>query len=64
MKPVPESAREELAALAQKSDEDIDYSNIPATKDEEWAGAVRNKFSHTSVPPAAGEKAIPIDANV
>ena len=40
----PQSVREELAALAEMSDEDIDYSDIPATKDEDWIGAVRGKF--------------------
>ena len=44
LKPTPKSVREELAALADKSDEDIDYSDIPATTHEDWAGAVRGKF--------------------
>ena len=43
-RPLPESVREELAALGEMSDEDIDYSDIPATKDEDWVGAVRGKF--------------------
>ncbi len=43
-RPLPESVREELAALAEMSDEDIDYSDIPATKDEDWVGAVRGRF--------------------
>ena len=43
-RPIPESVRKELAALAEKSDEDIDYSDIPETKDEDWVGAVRGKF--------------------
>ena len=43
-RPIPESVRKELAALAEMSDEDIDYSDIPATKDEDWIGAVRGKF--------------------
>ena len=43
-KPLPESVQAELAALAEKSDEDIDFSDIPETKDEDWVGAVRGKF--------------------
>ena len=42
--PIPESVRKELAALAGMSDEDIDYSDIPATKDEDWTNAMRGKF--------------------
>ena len=43
-KPLPESVRAELAALAEMSDEDIDLSDIPATTHEDWIGAVRGKF--------------------
>jgi hypothetical protein len=43
-RPIPESVRAELAALAEMSDEDIDFSDIPETKDEDWVGAVRGKF--------------------
>ncbi len=43
-RPIPESVRQELAALAGISDEDIDFSDIPETKDEDWVGAVRGKF--------------------
>ena len=43
-RPLPESVRQEIAALAEMSDEDIDYSDIPPTKDEDWVGAVRGKF--------------------
>ena len=43
-KPLPESVLEELVALAEMSDEDIDYSDVPETKDEDWANAVRGKF--------------------
>ena len=44
MKPTLESVREELVGLAEKSDADIDYSDIPATTHEDWAGTVRGKF--------------------
>ena len=43
-KPLPESVLKELAALAEKSDEDIDFSDIPATTHADWVGAVRGKF--------------------
>ena len=36
--------RDELAALTIKSDEDIDFSDIPATADSDWDGAERGKF--------------------
>ena len=41
---LPQSVREELAALAEMSDEDIDYSDIPPTTHKDWVGAVRGKF--------------------
>ncbi|WP_196113077.1 hypothetical protein [Escherichia coli] len=34
----------ELKALANKSDEDIDYSDIPSSSDEQWSNAERGKF--------------------
>ena len=43
-RPLTESVLKELAALAEKSDEEIDFSDIPETKDEDWVGAVRGKF--------------------
>lgn len=36
--------RDGLAALTIKSDEDIDFSDIPATTDSDWDGAVRGRF--------------------
>ena len=44
MDTVPEAIREELAVLAGKSDEDIDFSDIPATSSADWNGAVRGRF--------------------
>jgi len=60
MKTLPDSLREELAALAGKSDEDIDYSDIPATKDEDWVGAVRGRFYR----PVKQQLTVRIDADV
>ncbi len=34
----------EMLALAEKSDKEIDYSDIPETTDEQWSDAVRGKF--------------------
>ena len=34
----------ELLAVAEKSDKEIDYSDIPETTDEQWGNAVRGKF--------------------
>ena len=31
----------ELKALAKKSDDEIDYSDIPSSTDEQWSEAVR-----------------------
>ena len=41
---MPESVQAELGALEGKSDEDIDFSDIPETEDEDWVRAVRGKF--------------------
>lgn len=34
----------ELKALAKQSDDEIDYSDIPFSPDEQWSEAVRGKF--------------------
>ena len=34
----------ELLALAEKTDNAIDYSDIPETTEEQWNDAVRGKF--------------------
>ena len=60
MKHLPESVREELAALAEKSDENIDLSDIPATTHEDWAGAVRGKFYR----PIKRQLTVRVDADV
>jgi len=41
---MPESVRTELAALAGKSEDNIDFSDIPATTEQDWRDAVRFKF--------------------
>ncbi|MCU6665612.1 MAG: BrnA antitoxin family protein [Silvania sp.] len=59
--PVMSARREaELKALANKPDEDIDYSDIPATMDETWSEAVRGKFYR----PLKTQASVRIDADV
>ena len=52
--------QEELAALAKMSDADIDFSDIPATTHEDWAGAVRGRFYR----PVKQQLTVRIDADV
>lgn len=57
----PGSLREaELNALAQKADDEIDYSDIPETTDEQWSDAVRGKFYR----PLKTQASVRIDADV
>jgi hypothetical protein len=44
MKKQPKSISKELRALASQPDSTIDFSDIPETKREDWANAVRGKF--------------------
>ena len=60
MRTIPESVLTELAALAGKSDEDIDYSDIPDTSNQDWTGAVRGKFYR----PIKQQLTVRIDADV
>ena len=39
---LPPEMQEQLRALEELADEDIDFSDIPETTD--WSGAVRGKF--------------------
>ncbi|WP_448669127.1 BrnA antitoxin family protein [Enterobacter mori] len=50
----------ELKALAEKSEAEIDYSDIPAAGDEQWSGAVRGKFYR----PLKTQASVRIDADV
>ncbi|EKS6391595.1 BrnA antitoxin family protein [Enterobacter hormaechei] len=50
----------ELKALADKPDREIDYSDIPATEDDRWAGAMRGKFYR----PLKTQASVRIDADV
>ncbi|MEE7535153.1 BrnA antitoxin family protein [Klebsiella huaxiensis] len=50
----------ELKALAKKTDDEIDYSDIPAIEDEQWSDAVRGKFYR----PLKTQASVRIDADV
>lgn len=50
----------ELKALAAKSDDEIDYSDIPASEDATWSEAARGKFFR----PLKTQASVRIDADV
>lgn len=50
----------ELKALAEKPEAEIDCSDIPATDDKQWSGAVRGKFYR----PLKTQASVRIDADV
>ena len=50
----------ELKALANKPDDDIDYSDVPVTEDEQWSEAHRGKFFR----PLKTQASVRIDADV
>ena len=58
--PLTEVQRARLKTLAQRPDSEIDFSDIPATTDEEWRGAVRGKFYR----PIKQQLTVRIDADV
>jgi uncharacterized protein (DUF4415 family) len=60
MNKVPESIRKELAALAAKPESEIDFSDLPATSEQDWHGAVRGKFYR----PIKQQLTVRIDADV
>lgn len=60
MKKVSKSLRKQLATLANRSDSDIDFTDIPATSPADWAGAVRGKFYR----PIKQQLTVRIDADV
>ncbi len=60
MKKMPESVRRELAALSARAEKDIDFSDLPASSREDWAGAVRGKFYR----PVKRQLTVRIDADV
>jgi uncharacterized protein (DUF4415 family) len=60
MKKISESLRDELAALAAKPESEIDFSDVPATKAEDWSSAARGKFYR----PVKHQLTVRIDADV
>ena len=60
MNKVPESGRKELAALSATSESEIDFSDIPATSERDWRGAVRGQFYR----PIKQQITVRIDADV
>lgn len=60
MNKVPESIRLELAALAAQPEQSIDFSDLPATTEQDWVGAVRGQFYR----PVKQQLTVRIDADV
>lgn len=60
MKELPDAVREELAALAGIPEENINFSDIPATTPEDWKDAVRGRFYR----PIKQQLTVRIDADV
>lgn len=60
MNKVPESIRKELAALAAAPENDIDFSDLPATTRQDWQDAVRGKFYR----PVKQQLTVRIDADI
>jgi uncharacterized protein (DUF4415 family) len=55
-----EAMNKELAAIAKPSEDDIDFSDIPETSEEDWRGAVRGKYYR----PVKQQLLVKIDADV
>ena len=51
---------DELKALANKTDDEIDYSDIPAPDDAQWSDAVRGQFYR----PLKNQASVRIDADI
>jgi uncharacterized protein (DUF4415 family) len=61
MNKVPESIRKELAALSAKPESEIDFSDLPASTEQDWqAAAARGKFYR----PVKQQLTVRIDADV
>jgi predicted DNA binding CopG/RHH family protein len=44
-----EKQKQQLKAVAEMPDDQIDDSDIPATTDEQWKGAIRGMTRHISI---------------
>jgi uncharacterized protein (DUF4415 family) len=60
MSKVSESIRKELAELAAKPENEIDFSDLPPTTEQDWHDAVRGKFYR----PIKHQLTVRIDADV
>ena len=60
MNKAPESIRQELAALAAQPESEIDFSDLPATTEQDWQGARRGQFYR----PVKKQLTVRIDADV
>ena len=60
MSKVPDAVRKELMALAAKPEGEIDFSDIPATTEDDWKGAERGKFYR----PVKRQLTVRIDADI
>lgn len=60
MNKVSESIRHELAALAAQPEKSIDFSDQPATTEQDWADGVRGQFYR----PVKQQLTVRIDADV
>lgn len=58
--PLTDAQREELRRLAEMSDEDIDFSDIPPLGEDFWKNAVRGKFYR----PVKKQVTVRLDADV
>jgi uncharacterized protein (DUF4415 family) len=56
----PEALSQELATLARKSEDQLDFSDLPPTTAEDWHDAVRGKFYR----PVKRQLTVRIDADV
>ena len=59
--PLSEERLQELRALAERPDSEIDYSDIPEWGEEEFSRAVRGLFSHR---PAQSRVTVRLDNSV
>ncbi len=60
MSKLPENLRAELAALASLPEEALNFSDIPASRAEDWQGARRGQFYR----PIKRQLTVRIDADV
>ena len=60
MNKVPDSVRQELAALAAMPESSIDFSDLPPSQASDWVGAERGKFYR----PLKQQLTVRIDADV